>query len=63
MIKKWADKMEKCELVYFYFFRTEYDEFWAALNSAESEENRPEQLWNSSFSEKKQLWNSFEQIG
>ena len=52
-VKSGLMKMKSCvNLSFFYNFRTEGDEFWAALNSAESEENRPEQLWNSSGSEK-----------
>ena len=39
--------------VFFYYFKPEYDVFWAALKTAESEENNPEQLWNSSASDKK----------
>ena len=65
--KKWTENKAKVVLisVFFYYFRPKCDEFWPALNSAESEENSPEQLWNNSVSEKKtalfrenQRWNS-----
>ena len=45
--KECADKIEKlCELVFFYYFRTKYDKFWAALNGAESKKNNPETALN-----------------
>ena len=51
--KKWTENKAKVVLIsVFYYFRPKWDEFWPALNSAESEENSPEQLWNSSVSEK-----------
>ena len=55
--KKWTENKAKVVLIsvflrYFYCFRPKCDEFWPALNSAELEENSPEQLWNSSVSEK-----------
>ena len=48
--KKWTENKAKVVLIsiFFYYFRPKCDEFWPALNSAESEENSPEQLWNSS---------------
>ena len=46
--KKWTEKKAKVVLisVFFYYFRPKCDEFWPALNSAESEENSSETALN-----------------